>query len=377
MVSETESDAVRAWLHGQDGETEQENAAQWLAGIGTGAASGAATGAAAGPWGAGVGALVGAGLGALQTYQAQQAPRPRPPAAPPSPHPASPAVVPAATPGGGADHAQTLQQVLALLTQLLAQSQSGRTGSGGEAAENAMSESYGLEQPVPDYDLPADLEEQVPMAFAAEYPGAARFVPAAAGNFQPWAGAAPRAIRRIVIHITDASTLNGTVRWFQDQRARVSAHYVIDRDGTVVQMVRHADVAWHARGSNTESIGIEHVAVAPTVNAAGLLPTAAQYCASAALVRWLCDTYGIAVDRANIVGHSEADPRTNHHGCPNSVWDWNYFMGMVSSGTCYAPPADARVGESDMPQRRPYHALTEWVGETAATGIEAGWLPQV
>ncbi|WP_426228296.1 hypothetical protein [Pseudarthrobacter sp. DSP2-3-2b1] len=46
---------------------DEASVAQWLSGIGQGAASGAASGAAAGPWGALVGGLVGAGLGAAQT----------------------------------------------------------------------------------------------------------------------------------------------------------------------------------------------------------------------------------------------------------------------------------------------------------------------
>jgi hypothetical protein len=52
------------------------------------------------------------------------------------------------------------------------------------------------------------------------------------------------------------------------------------------------------------------------------------------LTRWLCDTYGIPCDRTHILGHSEAHPATTHTGCPNAVWDWDYFMGMVVSGTC-------------------------------------------
>lgn len=37
----------------------------------------------------------------------------------------------------------------------------------------------------------------------SEYPGASRFVPAAAGNYTKWYHSSPRPIRRIVIHITD------------------------------------------------------------------------------------------------------------------------------------------------------------------------------
>lgn len=166
-----------------------------------------------------------------------------------------------------------------------------------------------------------------------EYPQASRFVPAAPENYR--ASTQPRAIERIVVHITDGSAnINGTISWFQNPEAKVSAHYVVGQDGEVVQMVAHNDVAWHAGSANANSIGIEHVA-----NTRGLIPTAAQYCASAALVTWLCDQFGIAVDRAHVVGHTEADPSTKHTGCPNAVWDWNHYMGLVTSRSCYPPAA--------------------------------------
>ena len=158
-----------------------------------------------------------------------------------------------------------------------------------------------------------------------EYPQASRFEPAAAGNFRP---ASRTSASRVVIHITDGSTTSGTVSWFKDPRAGVSAHYVVGRDGEVVQMVKHSDVAFHAHGANGDSIGIEHVARARPSTP----PTETEYGASAALVRWLCDSFAIPLDREHILGHSEADPSTAHKACPNSVWDWDYFMGMVTSG---------------------------------------------
>jgi uncharacterized protein YycO len=198
-------------------------------------------------------------------------------------------------------------------------------------------EDHGIEGPIPD-ETPATVAASLARAralTAAEYPQASRFV--AARWFR--VPAAPRTISRVVIHITDGgSNINGTIGWFQNPvnadgtPRRVSAHYVVGRDGEVVQMVEHANVAWHASSANGDSIGIEHCA-----NTRGLNPTPAQYCGSAALVRWLCDTYGIPIDRDHVLGHSEADPRTTHTGCPNAVWDWSHFMGLVQSGTCSEP----------------------------------------
>ncbi len=166
---------------------------------------------------------------------------------------------------------------------------------------------------------------------ASEYPQASRFEPAHSGNYR--ATGAPRSIDKIVIHITDGgANINGTISWFKNPAAKVSSHYVIGLDGEIVQMVAHDDVAWHAGSANRGSIGIEHVA-----NTRGLNPTAAQMCASAALVTWLCDRYNIPADRAHILGHAEADGKTTHKACPNAVWDWVYYMDMITTRTCYVP----------------------------------------
>jgi|JI10StandDraft_1071094.scaffolds.fasta_scaffold00795_31 N-acetyl-anhydromuramyl-L-alanine amidase AmpD len=196
----------------------------------------------------------------------------------------------------------------------------------------------GIDGPIPD-DAVAD-GEAVAMALQAvppEYSGARRYVEARAGHFR--VPATPRTIDRIVIHITDGTSTNGTVGWFRSasNTQRTSAHYVIGQDGEVVQMVRHANIAHHATTANRRSIGIEHVALSPAEsrrlrargrNVAALLPTEEQYRASARLVAWLCCEFAIPVDREHIIGHSEA-AQTTHSDCPNSVWDWDAYMGYV------------------------------------------------
>jgi V8-like Glu-specific endopeptidase len=203
---------------------------------------------------------------------------------------------------------------------------------------------HGIAGPVPDE---VGLAQGLGGGTPSEYPQASRFEPAASTNFRAVTGT--RTINRIVIHITDGGPkIGGTIAWFKDASARVSAHYVVGQDGEVVQMVKHNDVAWHASSANSDSIGIEHVARSPHAwdkplgrADPGLMPTGAQYCASAALVNWLCSQFGIPMDRSHILGHSEASPRDHHDGCPNSVWDWDYYMGMVTSGTCMEDPASA------------------------------------
>lgn len=79
----------------------------------------------------------------------------------------------------------------------------------------------------------------------------------------------PEGVDVLVLHSTCMSTndTQETVRWFQDPASRVSSHYVVGKDGQIVQMVSESDRAWHAgicrwQGRpdiNDCSIGIEMV----------------------------------------------------------------------------------------------------------------------
>jgi N-acetyl-anhydromuramyl-L-alanine amidase AmpD len=70
-----------------------------------------------------------------------------------------------------------------------------------------------------------------------------------------------------VVHYTGSSSLEGTLAWFQNPEAKVSSHFVIDRDGAVVQFGELEDILWHAGKSewqgrkwcNKYSIGYEFV----------------------------------------------------------------------------------------------------------------------
>lgn len=67
-------------------------------------------------------------------------------------------------------------------------------------------------------------------------------------------------IRRIVIHHWDdpkrSPSLAGVVSWLTTSRSKVSAHYVVS-ERQVYRLVPESMAAWHARGGNSDSIGIE------------------------------------------------------------------------------------------------------------------------
>jgi N-acetylmuramoyl-L-alanine amidase len=78
----------------------------------------------------------------------------------------------------------------------------------------------------------------------------------------------PKKPSGIVIHYTAAGSGKGSANYFAGKAAGVSAHFVIDRDGTVYQCVSLKDKAWHAgvsqwptgtkqKNCNDFTIGIE------------------------------------------------------------------------------------------------------------------------
>ena len=72
-------------------------------------------------------------------------------------------------------------------------------------------------------------------------------------------------ISAVIVHYTAGGSLNSTVSWFRNPQAQASSHYVVGRDGSIVQMVELDQAAWHAGKSeiggranvNKYSVGIE------------------------------------------------------------------------------------------------------------------------
>ena len=80
----------------------------------------------------------------------------------------------------------------------------------------------------------------------------------------------------------------------------VCAHFIIDRDGTIYQLVRTTIMCRHTVGLNYVAIGIEHVGTSD----AQVLSDRAQMRSSLALTAWLMAKYGIALK--NVIGHNES-----------------------------------------------------------------------
>jgi N-acetyl-anhydromuramyl-L-alanine amidase AmpD len=121
-------------------------------------------------------------------------------------------------------------------------------------------------------------------------------------------------IEFIVLHCTESSLENTIIEFTTGQR-QVSAHYVIDKDGTIYQMVLDSERANHARGANSNSIGIEHVAQ----DSEPL--SEPQALSSSSLIRWLLAQYDIP--RTAVYGHDFAPGYNQSHGgtsCPDKLF---------------------------------------------------------
>jgi N-acetyl-anhydromuramyl-L-alanine amidase AmpD len=91
------------------------------------------------------------------------------------------------------------------------------------------------------------------------------------------------------------------------EKPGVCAHFVIDRDGTIYQLVRLGVRCRHTVGLNWTAIGIEHVGLSD----AEMLGNRRQLAASIGLTRWLMARYGI--DLGDVIGHAESLESPYHH----------------------------------------------------------------
>jgi beta-N-acetylhexosaminidase len=78
------------------------------------------------------------------------------------------------------------------------------------------------------------------------------------------------------------------------------AHFVIDRDGTIYQLVPLGTICRHTVGLNYTAIGIEHVGTSD----AEILDDRAQLHASLRLTLWLMTRFHISLP--NVIGHAES-----------------------------------------------------------------------
>lgn len=131
-------------------------------------------------------------------------------------------------------------------------------------------------------------------------------------------------VSMVVLHYTGMESAAEALERLRDPEAQVSAHYLIDEDGTVTRLVREDRRAWHAGRSywrgitdvNSASVGIELVNPGHEF---GYRPfPQAQMEALIPLLAKIVERHGI--DPANVVGHSDVAPARKDD--PGELFDW-------------------------------------------------------
>lgn len=147
-------------------------------------------------------------------------------------------------------------------------------------------------------------------------------------------------VQMLVLHATATRNLAQTWTYLVDSKApnRVSAHYVIDRDGQIYQLVADDKRAWHAGVSawpgmgndiNGVSIGIEFQCPVNKNKTLGGF-TQKQIASGIRLCRLLCKRYKISPE--NVVGHSDIAPGRKQD--PGILFPWEQF---VAAGVAQNP----------------------------------------
>lgn len=139
----------------------------------------------------------------------------------------------------------------------------------------------------------------------------------------------------VVLHYTAMASAEAALDRLSDPDAEVSAHYLIGADGTLWQLVREADRAWHAgqgewRGQgdvNSRSVGIEldnrgdhPFAEAQMAVLERLLPEIME--------RWSIPAHGV-------IGHSDMAPGRKRD--PGRKFDWRR---LARQGLALDPEVD-------------------------------------
>lgn len=99
-------------------------------------------------------------------------------------------------------------------------------------------------------------------------------------------------------------------------------HFLVDRDGKIIQVVPLGTMCRHAIGINHQAIGIEFVEMR---SASNVLARPKQRRAGVRLVRWLQSQFGIATK--DVIGHSEVNDSPYFlekvRGWRNDHTDWS------------------------------------------------------
>jgi len=147
----------------------------------------------------------------------------------------------------------------------------------------------------------------------------------------------------IVEHYTGTSSFSSVFNYFSSdapdpelhERPGICAHFVIDSDGTIYQLVRTSIMCRHTVGLNYTAIGIEHVGTSD----GQILANSRQMSSSLKLTLWLMQKFQVKLK--NVIGHNESLTSPYHHEL-YKPWrcqthgDWNYADMTIYRGKLHS-----------------------------------------
>jgi N-acetylmuramoyl-L-alanine amidase len=187
-------------------------------------------------------------------------------------------------------------------------------------------------------------------------------------------------ISMVVLHYTGMRSADEALVRLCDGQAQVSAHYMIDEDGTVTALVPEEMRAWHAGRSywrgitdvNSASIGIELVNPGhefgyrpfPRAQMEALLPLLAE----------IVKRHDIP--RANVVGHSDVAPARKED--PGELFDWDLLshhrLALAKPSVTLGDPFE-NEGAFFLALERYGYDISD--GKAAVRAFQRRWRPQL
>ncbi len=196
-------------------------------------------------------------------------------------------------------------------------------------------------------DLAADGETEAALSFSDfVVPGSAwgrRAATATCGGFH--------SPNKITIHHTatptnDSISVEARLRQIESEMVfgrnfcGMGYHFIVGQNGKVYEGRPRARVGAHAKGANTNNIGISFMG-----NYQGALPSAQMREAGATILKMVADEYGIALNRQKVKGHRQVGVTVTD--CPGHAMYGHLeaFIDMAKNGT--GPIDDDPIGEPD------------------------------
>lgn len=141
-------------------------------------------------------------------------------------------------------------------------------------------------------------------------------------------GPRPAAPTLVVIHCTQGATAEGAARWFANPRSGGSAQVVVD-DVEVWRCVDDMVIAWHAKGANTNGLGLEIAGFAEWTREEWMQRQPRLVEAARIHAGW-CRLYGIPLVESPTRGyHTHAELPGNDHWDPGPGFPMDFYLDQV------------------------------------------------